>query len=180
MSENRVELLSAFRYVVPAQYEQWFEGLAAKGWHPIKVGQWSSIAMRFVKGTPERYRYVVDLQAVPQKGYKQIYEEFGWEYVGRMSNLFVWRKPYEDERPESFSDAENLRARNQRFVWAISFSLIVVAIVATLLTGWIVFHAWDKGQSISYAVGAALGWGVSFYLGSVMRKIKRSVRNGTM
>ncbi|MGG6310444.1 DUF2812 domain-containing protein [Paenibacillus macerans] len=179
MSEKKTVLLSAFRYVIPAQYEQWFEELAAEGWHPAKVGQWSSLAMRFVKGTPERYRYVVDLQAMPQKGYKQIYEEFGWEYVGRMSSAFVWRKKYAGERPESFSDRENLEVRNKRFIQAISFSFFIFALIAVIVTVSFacLFQGLTAGETIQFWIGIAVSWPAAVYLGWVMRKIKHSLKS---
>ncbi|HEX9060509.1 MAG TPA: DUF2812 domain-containing protein, partial [Clostridia bacterium] len=69
MTKSKKALFSAFRYFIPADYEAWFEKLAEEGWHPQKVGQWSSVVMNFAKGEPKKYRYVVDMQAVPKKDY---------------------------------------------------------------------------------------------------------------
>lgn len=38
MKTNKVVLLSAFKYVVSADYETWFENLAANGWYPKNIG----------------------------------------------------------------------------------------------------------------------------------------------
>ena len=125
MKNRKVFWCSAFRYVVPADYESWFEELAAEGWHPVKVGQWSSIAMRFAKGETKKYRYVVDMQPFPKKEYRQTYEDFGWEFVGQMASAMVWRREYENVRPESFSDVQSRRGRGRRFIGAASVSFFI-------------------------------------------------------
>lgn len=105
MKDTRVLYFSAFRHVVPEDFERWFEELTAAGWHPVKVGQWSSIAMRFERSEPRKYRYVIDMQAAPKRDYRPTYESFGWEFVGQMASAPVWHMAYAEERPESFSDA---------------------------------------------------------------------------
>ncbi|MDR3312940.1 MAG: DUF2812 domain-containing protein [Oscillospiraceae bacterium] len=77
MKNKMIKWLTPFRYVVPADYERWFEALAEKGWHPQKVVQSSSIAMTFVKSEQKNFRYVVDMQAAPKSDYKATYEAFG-------------------------------------------------------------------------------------------------------
>ena len=41
------EWFAAFRYVVPADFENWLEAQARDGWLCEHVGQWSSIRMTF-------------------------------------------------------------------------------------------------------------------------------------
>jgi hypothetical protein len=80
--KKKVFLFSVFRNFVPTQYEAWLEKNALNGWHPKNVTQSSSVGMTFIKGEPKQYRYVFDMQFAQDKGYKAIYEAFGWEYVG--------------------------------------------------------------------------------------------------
>lgn len=177
MRNKKTILFSPFRYVVPADYEVWFENLALEGWHPQKIGQWSSFAMNFIKGEPQKYRYVVDVQAMPKKDYRQTYEDFDWEFVGQMASVFVWRKQYTDERPESFSDVGNLMERNKRFIWAISFSFIMSLLAAIVVSVCFVinYKSLVIDEYIQFAVGLILSYGLAISLGCIMRKIKKNI-----
>ncbi len=165
--------LTAFRYVEPAEYEQWFEQLAAKGWHPVKVGQWSSIAMRFSQSEPKKYRYVVDMQAFPKKEYKRMYEEFGWEFVGQMASMMVWRREYENERPESFSDAPSRKARNKRFIGAVAVSFILFLAGALISLGAFIFTKTEN--HLDFGIMSAFLFVLAVLLGLVMLKMRKSV-----
>lgn len=165
--------LTAFRYVEPAAYEQWFERHAANGWHPVKVGQWSSLAMRLCEGAPKKYRYVVDMQAFPKKNYRQIYEEFGWEFVGQMASMMVWRREYENERPESFSDAPSRQARNKRFIGAVAVSFILFLVGALASLGAFIFT--NTENHIDFGISSAFMFVLAVLLGSVMLKMRRSI-----
>ncbi len=175
MTEKALYWLTPFRYVVPADYENWFEEKAAAGWHPVKVGQWSSIAMRFTKSTPKRYRYVVDMQAVPRKDYRRTYEEFGWEFVGQMASAMVWRREYDGERPESFSDAQSRRGRNKRFFWAVSVSGFLFAAGALAAAGAAVFAPVDGERRLELWLMTAFCAAAAAGLGFVMAHIRRNI-----
>lgn len=164
---------TAFRYVEPAEYELWFEQLAAKGWHPVKVGQWSSLAMRFSQGEPKKYRYVVDMQAFPKKDYMQMYEEFGWEFVGQMASMMVWRREYETERPESFSDAPSRIDRNKRFIGAASVSFIMFLVGALASLGAFIFT--NTEDHIDFGISAIFLFVLAGLMGAVMLKMRRSI-----
>ena len=41
MKDKKVIWFSAFRYIVPADYEKWLEKMAAEGWHTGHLRQWS-------------------------------------------------------------------------------------------------------------------------------------------
>ena len=129
---KRIEWFTAFRHVVPTNYEEWFEGLAEAGWHPVKINHLSSMRMVLEKSKPRKYKYAIELlgRLTPER--KAMYADFGWEYVGRMSSIFVWRKEYTDKRPEMFSDESSSQKHSQRFITAISFSFGI------FLLGWIV------------------------------------------
>ena len=175
MKEKRVYWLTPFRYVVPADYENWFEEKAAAGWHPVKVGQWSSIAMRFEKSEPIKYRYVVDMQAVPGKDYRRTYQEFGWEFVGQMASAMVWRREYSGERPESFSDAPSRRGRNRRFFWAVSVSCFLFALGALAAAGAALFAPLDAERQLELWIMTAFCAAAAAALAAVMAHIHRKI-----
>lgn len=175
MKNSKRYWFSAFRYVAPADYERWFEGLAAQGWHPVKVGQWNSIAMRFAKGEPRKFRYVVDMQPFPKKEYRQTYEDFGWEFVGQMASAMVWRREYENERPESFSDAQSLRDRGRRFVGAASVSFIIFLLGGIgfgIGTAFANLSAPDRQQFIAAAAFLLV---LAALMGAVLLKMRRNM-----
>jgi len=176
MKNKKIIFFSAFKYVVPADYERWFEELAAIGWHPVSVGQWSSVAMRFVKAEPIKYRYVIDMQPGRNKDYKQTYEEFGWEYVGQMASAHVWRKMYTNERPESFSDAPTLVARNRRFISAISISFTIFLFGAIAFAAGAFFSNLTSSDRIQFGIAAALFFLIAILLGCARNKIKNNIK----
>ena len=126
MKDKKIVLFPGYRYVVPADFERWLEKMASAGWHIDRISQWSSLFMVFRRGEPQKYRFVYDLQAVPRKDYRAIYEQFGWEYLGRMASIYIWRKAYRDRRPEAFSDRDSIIHRNRRTIAAISSLYVLV------------------------------------------------------
>ncbi len=165
--------LSAFHFVVPADYEQWFEQLAAQGWHPVKVGQWNSIAMRFREGEPKKYRYVADMQPFPKKEYRQMYEEFGWEFVGQMASMMVWRREYTGERPESFSDASSRQDRNKRFIGAASVAFFMFLVCALASLGAFIFtHTEDR---LDFGLMAAFSFVLTSLMGAALLKMRKNI-----
>ena len=50
MKTKKIVFFPAFKRVVPSDFENWLEDMAAKGWHIERVRQWSSIIMIFIKG----------------------------------------------------------------------------------------------------------------------------------
>ncbi len=166
-----------FRKVVPADYEEWMENLASEGWNIDRIGQFSSIRMTFNKTGPKKYRYVFDLNAFPRKDYVDIYSQFGWELVGRMSNCFVWRKEYKDIRPESFSDKESIVKRNKRTRNAVAACLILfLAGILGTFTGIGIKIYFGKTDGIPELVlQAAFLGAVSYYLWRVIAKIQQSI-----
>ncbi len=167
---------TAYRNVVPSEYEKWLEGLAADGWHPKKINHFTSMVMTFEKSQPKKYKYAIELLGHLKKDRIKIYKDFGWEYVGRMSSIFVWRKEYENEKPEMFTDHEDIVRRSNRFVIAISFSFVIfliafmAALALALLAGIGKINP-EWGQII---LAIALSGTLAFYLGHVIRKINNN------
>ncbi len=171
MKDRKVVLLPAFRHVVPADFERWLEKMASEGWHIDRINQWSSLVMVFKRGVPQKYRFVYDLQAVPRKDYRAIYEQFGWEYLGRMASVFIWRKAYRETRPEAFSDRESLINRSRRTAAALSFSFYLF-LLTTLILGVVLLKGTLAGsEAAQAALGLALSLAFTFYLGGAMLKI---------
>jgi hypothetical protein len=175
MNNTKLCWWTPFRYAVPADYENWFEQQALEGWHPVRVGQWSSFAMRFEKGEPKRYRYVVDMQPAPRKDYRRIYEEFGWEFVGQMASSYVWRREYQGERPESFSDLSSRHSRNKRFFWAIAVSGIMLALGALVAAGAAIFAPILPEKRLELALEAGFCALIAAALGAVMVRIRKNL-----
>lgn len=142
----------------PDDYEEWLEQKAAEGWHPVKVQQISSIAMKFEKGEPKLYRYVADMQAVHRKDYRPTYEAFGWEHMGQMSSMHLWRREYEVDRPEAFTDAASKRARSKRFGYAVSFSFVLftLAFIALAVLLGVLYPKLDADDVAQFIVGIVL------------------------
>jgi len=136
MSDQKIVLFSAFRHVVPSDYEAWFEQMAAEGWHISQIKQWDSVFMSFHRGVPKKYRFVYDPQVSPRKDYIPTYEQFGWEHLGSMASAHIWRMEYDGERPQAFSDQDGLADRNRRNLTAasVSFFIFVAAVLALSLS----------------------------------------------
>jgi hypothetical protein len=178
MKTKKVVWLSAFRHVVPADYEDWLEKLALQGWNIDRIGQWSSIYLVFRKTSPKRYRYVYDIQPNPRKDYRATYEQFGWECVGAMASCFLWRKEFAAERPQAFSDTQSIEDRNRRDIKAVSVSFILFATAfgITLTVFSLTAGSLGIGEIIQYAAGLALSGGIALGLAWVMRKLYRNLQ----
>lgn len=137
MKEKKTVWFLPFRYPAPADLEHYLEGMDKEGWHIEKISQTNSMAMRFTRSAPQKNRYVVDLNATFRtKDYVATYESFGWELVGKMASMFVWRMPYQDKRPEAFTDAASVLERSHnisRVMLLLSVLLIAMLGVLTIL-----------------------------------------------
>ncbi|MEM1483659.1 DUF2812 domain-containing protein [Oscillospiraceae bacterium PP1C4] len=175
--KKKIEWLSVFRYVVPADFEHFMESLALEGWNVEKVGQWSSVKMDFVKTSPKKYSYVFDINVFPKKDYKATYEEFGWEFVGQMASCFLWRKEYTDERPESFTDAESTERRNRNIRNAVMVSSVLFSAVLLILVFlfMLTLHKLDLGDIVQFLLGIVMSGSFSVYLWWVVRKIQKNI-----
>lgn len=170
-----IKLFSTFIHPVPAEYEEWLENLAQKGYHPKKISQWSSTFMKLQKGEPKKYRYVLDMQPFVQEEYFETYKDFGWELCGQMASTYLWRMEYTDERPESFTDYSALKERNKRFLKATSFSFILLLLIFLIIAVYFILNINSFGlqDKIQFSVWLALTGLISAYIGFVMFKINK-------
>ena len=178
MKQTKTVWLSTFRYVVPADYENFLEKMALQGWNVDKIGQWSSMKMVFKKTKPKKYRYIFDMNLHPKKDYVKTYLQLGWEYVGQMASCIIWRKEFAGKRPESFSDAESLEKRNKRVMKAVmvSFFLFLGALLCILTAFGIYYNKLDSSDKIQFVVGIVFALAFVAYLGWVILKIYKNRR----
>ena len=176
MTDRKIVLFSAFRYLLPSDYENWLERMAAEGWHINRFRQWSSIVMTFRRGEPKRYRFVYDPQVSPRKEYIATYEQFGWEYLGRMASAHFWRMEYEGERPEAFSDQESIVRRNKRTIAAVSVSFSIFLITVLVVGILLLFFADSLSEIDRTQVVVAEGFFgvITIALGTVMVFIRKN------
>ena len=163
-----------YRLPVPADLELWLEGQARHGRVLARVRQWSSIRMALPEGEPATYRYVVDLQARVRPDYLTTYQDFGWEHVGQMSNVVVWRRAYDGARPEAFTDSESLRARSRRFQISIAAVAVLCAIGALVEVAVGFFADLSDGGNTEHLASGGVAAVMAVALGLVARRIGRA------
>lgn len=129
--------LAPFLHPTPERLERWLEAQAARGWQPTAVGDLSAIRLHLIKTKGTRMRYVVDPQQHADADYRATYEDAGWEYVGELTSLHVWRRRYKGERPEAFTDRASRAARDRRLAWATGTvgALALVGLVIRIALG---------------------------------------------
>lgn len=170
MKTKKIVFFSAFKRVVPSDFENWLEDMAAKGWHIKRVRQWSSIIMIFIKGEPRKYRFVYDVHAITGKDYVSTYEQFGWENLGRMASVNIWRMEYKDERPEAFTDKDSIATRNNRTVAAVSVSFSIFLLAAFVMSIALIFFSetLSANDRMQLIIGAVFFAVLAILLGTVM------------
>jgi hypothetical protein len=170
MSNRKIVFFSAFRHLLPSDYENWLEGMAAEGWHINHFRQWSSVFMTFRRGKPKKYRFVYDPQVSPRQEYIATYEQFGWEYLGRMASAHFWRMEYEGERPQAFSDLEGLVDRNRRNLIAVSvsFFIFLTAVIASGLSLGFASNSLSAGDMNQLIIAVIFFGMIALALGYVM------------
>lgn len=170
MSDRKIEFFSVFHHLLPSDYENWLERMAAEGWHINHFRQWNSIIMTFQLGKPKQYRFVYDPQISPRKEYIATYKQFGWEYLGRMASAHFWRMEYEGERPQAFSDQEGLVDRNRRNIIAVSvsFFIFLAAVIAIGMALGFASDSLSAGDKTQLIIAGFFFGVISLALGYIM------------
>lgn len=137
MKKTKLKWFLPLRFTHPEDLENYYEEMDAKGWHKEKISQINSICTKFRRTDPKKNRYVVDLNPNSKTGdYVSTHQSSGWELVGKMSSMFIWRKAYQDNRPETFTDSITIKNKNKAFSNKIIilqlFSLILISIISIL------------------------------------------------
>ncbi len=163
------------RYVKPDSLEEALENYSRDGFHLMPLGEMSFFYYEFVQAEPVKYRYIVDVSALPKVQYMQTGIEQGWEYLGKTGNCHVWRKPYEERRPESFADKACRRRHCIRVgIAALLAMLICIGGAAALIYGAILERrlGFDR-YYIKYIVEAIPLVPLGIYFGWAARKLLR-------
>ncbi len=134
---TKTSWFAPFTHPTPERLESWLEREASNGWEPREFGDMSAIRMRLHQTKAAKVRYVVDPQQSVDDDYLSTYQDAGWQYVGELSSLHVWRRRYKDARPEAFTDGASRRARDRRLAWATGAlgAFVLVGAVARVALG---------------------------------------------
>lgn len=117
----------------PAHMERMLENMALSGWILYQVDL-NGIRFKFQKGVPQKVKYGTDYQASPDDDYFSIYQDAGWSIKWTGANgWYLWMKPYEDEKPEIFTDTQSLIERNNRLYKVLIPMFIMLLIIFAIL-----------------------------------------------
>ena len=97
----------------PEKIEDWLEAKEAQGWHAVS-GSGIGVKYCFVRGVPRKVRYCADYQNKVTAEYERLFNDAGWELLYKTQGWYIWRKNYDEERPEIYYDVESAIDRNQR------------------------------------------------------------------
>jgi len=149
MKHSKAVWFSPFRYAAPADLEQYFEQMEKQGWHIHRLTQWNSLRLKFQRSSPHRYKYVVDLQPFPKSDYVSTYQSFGWELVGKMASMHVWRMPYTHQKPEAFTDPQSIHKRNDTFsIVMLALAICMAAAIAAVAIWFFAAGGWKTADGV--------------------------------
>ena len=123
--------------------------MAADGQHVVTVG-FAQTVFGFAQGEPRKTRYCVDYQSRPSTEYMTMISDDGWELVDKSAGWLMWRKDYEGERPEIYTDKQSLIDRNRRL-------LITLSIVASPQILMLLMYLLDSDRS-GHPLASASVW----------------------
>lgn len=113
--------------------ERMLESMALSGWSLFQVDL-IGIRFRFQRGEKQKVRYCTDYQPNPDNDYFSIYQEAGWSIKWTGANgWYLWMKPYENERPEIFTDTQSLIEKNNRLYKVLIPLFVLLLVVLALL-----------------------------------------------
>ncbi|WP_449536498.1 DUF2812 domain-containing protein [Ferdinandcohnia sp. Marseille-Q9671] len=86
------------------EHENWFQDMAAQGYHLKKMGIHFA---KFSMGEPKKMKYRIDVSMKRKLSTekKEMYKESGWDFVTGYQYFQVYSSPVEREAPELHSDA---------------------------------------------------------------------------
>ena len=97
----------------PEKIERYIEKMALQGWRLTGVSGFL-VMLHFSRSDSEQIRVCVDYQPRVGADYVALFEDAGWECLGQSAGWYMWRKSYEGDRPEIYSDIGSLLGRNRR------------------------------------------------------------------
>ena len=109
----------------PEKIEKWLEEMELDGWNLISVG-FAYIVFKFEKGESRKMSYCVDYQINVGNNYFELFKEDGWELTDdKIIPWYIWRKPYENEKPDIYTDTKSLIERNNRLLKTVGILVLL-------------------------------------------------------
>jgi hypothetical protein len=126
------------------ELENWLEEMEQNEWSLFKFD--FNLRFKFKKGESRKIRYCIDFQSKVNDNYYEIFKEDSWELVDNKSGIwFIWRKPYEDERPNIYTDTKSLIERNNRQIR----NVIIGVFISLILLYFVLIGNFDGTKLIS-------------------------------
>ncbi|MGB9936504.1 MAG: DUF2812 domain-containing protein [Methanobacterium sp.] len=156
----------------PEKIENWLEGMENDGWNLSKI-DFNYLRFKFEKGEARKVRYCVDYQNKVDDNYFEILKEDGWELVGnKYIPWYMWRKSYENERPNIYTDAKSLMERNNRLLITVGiFLLLEISIFSQMF-----LHGFDEMGLVSLMFIMIIAF-IGYITVQLYRYNKRLARN---
>lgn len=119
----------------PDKLEQWLERMEIDGFHLEKINKGGGNKFYFSKGTPRKMRYILDFQNDTKAAYYEIFKQDQWNLVYTVGSLPVkwslWRKEYIDERPNIYTDKEEVTSNAKKML--LTYSVFYLPIITIFL-----------------------------------------------
>jgi hypothetical protein len=126
------------------KFENWLEEKEREEWNLSKVDY--ILRFRFEKGESRKMRYCVDYQNSVEDNYFELFKEDGWVLVDeKIAPWYIWRKSYEDERPNIYTDTKSLIERNNRQIR----NVIIGVFISLILLYFVLIGNFDGTKLIS-------------------------------
>ncbi|MGG7178270.1 DUF2812 domain-containing protein [Clostridium paraputrificum] len=118
-------------------YENWLEEKESEGWNlrEVKYTKASIEAKAsisgehiFHKGQERKIRYCLDYKFIAEKGYEEIFKDFGWNLVSKGKDYWLWSMEYEGERPEAFDRIDLMKERCHKYISSLIRDIILYSI----------------------------------------------------
>jgi hypothetical protein len=103
----------------------------------------------FIFDKPDKTIYCVDYNDKPGTEYLSIINDDGWELVNKCGGWVLWRKDYEDSRPEIFTDVQSLIDRNKRLMIPLLVAMVLqIPLLRMIFTG----HEYISGPIVTVMI----------------------------
>lgn len=167
------EWFVSLKYIVPSEMEYYLEEKAAEGYMLKEVGQMGLFYFEFQEDKVQKCKYVVDISALPKTLYMSTLIDKGWEYLGKTGNCYIWRKCYENERPDDFADYSCRKKHCLRF----GLAMLLIAIILLAAIGYLIWGIYMEKKYgvnthiITYIVEAVIDLPFALLFGNMARKL---------
>ena len=128
------ETLKTFKWWwswTPEVIEDYLEAMAMQGWQLAQVG-FGMFVFHFEKTEPKKIRYCVEFNPDVKGDYINLLGDDGWQLKGQTAGWLLWQKPYEDKRPELFTETEALIEKNHKLT-KLLYAILSIQIVNVII-----------------------------------------------